>query len=140
MKNIVALKKLLYIATMSILLVVLCSWSDISFAAKASFIDSEKKLVEGSWVRFDAPYVIVLSPNQNGELLATYFNPQPIRVEKTETAEKDGLLYILVRLRDVHYEGSFYLLSYERAKDLLLGSYFHAASGQQFEVGFKRKK
>ena len=83
--------------------------------------------------------MIVLSHAQNGSLLATYFNPNPINVGKTETAEQDGMVQVMVELQDVNYLGSTYVLRYDRAQDVLQGIYFHPASKQSYEVGFVRQ-
>jgi hypothetical protein len=95
--------------------------------------------IQGSWIRKDAPYVIELRHAQGGKLQATYFNPRPIHVRKTETAEQDGVLQLLIELQDVNYPGSTYVLAYDRAQDLLGGIYFHPESKQSYEVGFVRQ-
>lgn len=95
--------------------------------------------MQGRWVRSDAPYVIELRQNNNYKLQALYFNPLPINVEKTETALKDGLQYVMIELQDVNYEGSVYLLNYNREQDALNGIYMHGASGQRFQVSFSRQ-
>lgn len=128
------------ILVVSCFFVVLCVWNKASLASDTPLFHSDMNMMQGLWVRADAPYLIELTENTNGELQASYFNRKSIHVEKTETAEKNGLLYVMVLLRDVNYQGSFYLLSYKRENDTLLGTYFHAASRQQFEVKFKRKK
>lgn len=100
---------------------------------------SDKISVQGRWVRSDAPYLIEITQAPDGQLQASYFNRKQIHVEKTETAVKDGLFYVMVLLKDVNYQGSYYLLSYDRVKDTLDGLYFHAASRQRFNVDFLRK-
>ncbi len=95
--------------------------------------------MQGRWVRTDAPYVIELRQNQSDKLQASYFNPRPIHVEKTETAKKDGLQYVMIKLQDVNYEGSVYLLNYDREQDALHGIYLHGGSGQRFQVSFSRQ-
>lgn len=95
--------------------------------------------IQGRWVRADAPYVIELRHVESGRLKAAYYNPQPIHVAKTEFAEQEGLLQVLIELRDVNYPGSTYVLTYDRATDHLIGIYFHPASQQTFEVTFLRQ-
>jgi len=95
--------------------------------------------IQGRWIRTDAPYVIELRHSQDGSLQAAYFNPKPIHVGKTETAEQGGLLQIMIELQDVNYPGSTYVLSYDRPQDLLRGIYFHPVSKQSYEVGFVRQ-
>jgi hypothetical protein len=108
--------------------------------AQATGLNSPDMLaIQGRWIRTDAPYVIELRRDKGGSLQATYFNPRPIHVGKTEFAEQDGRLQILVELQDVNYPGSTYVLSYDRPRDLLQGIYFHPASKQSYEVGFVRQ-
>ena len=95
--------------------------------------------LQGHWVRTDAPYVIELSHAQNGSLQAAYFNPKPIHVGKTETAEQGGLVQVLIELQDVNYPGSTYVLTYDRPQDLLKGIYFHPVSKQSYDVTFVRQ-
>ena len=95
--------------------------------------------IQGRWIRTDAPYVIELRHSQDGSLQAAYFNPKPIHVGQTETAEQGGLLQIMIELQDVNYPGSTYVLSYDRPQDLLRGIYFHPESKQSYEVGFVRQ-
>ena len=95
--------------------------------------------IQGRWIRTDAPYVIELRHSQDGSLQAAYFNPKPIHVGQTETAEQGGLLQIMIELQDVNYPGSTYVLSYDRPQDLLRGIYFHPATKQSYEVGFVRQ-
>ena len=99
----------------------------------------EMLALQGRWIRTDAPYVIELSYAQDGSLQAAYFNPRPIHVGKTETAEQDGLVQILIELQDVKYPGSTYVLTYDRPKDILKGIYFHPVSRQSYNVTFVRQ-
>ena len=125
----------LAIGALSLLLPVVC----VIAAETESLRSPDLLALQGRWVRTDAPYVIVLSHAQNGSLLATYFNPNPINVGKTETAEQDGMVQVMVELQDVNYPGSTYVLRYDRAQDVLQGIYFHPASKQSYEVGFVRQ-
>ena len=95
--------------------------------------------IQGRWIRTDAPYVIELRHAKDGSMQAAYFNPKPINVGKTEIAEQDGLVQILIELQDVNYPGSTYVLAYDRAKNVLQGIYFHPKSQQSYEVGFVRQ-
>ena len=99
----------------------------------------EMLALQGRWVRTDAPYVIELSHGQDGALQAAYFNPKPIHVGKTETAEQGGLIQVLIELQDANYPGSTYVLTYDRPQDLLKGIYFHPVSKQSYEVTFVRQ-
>lgn len=121
------------------LLAVMGLASGIALAQSTGPISPDMLAVQGRWVRTDAPYVIELRHATGGSLQAAYFNPQPIHVARTEFAEKNGLLQVMIELRDVNYPGSTYVLAYDRAQDLLRGIYFHPATRQTFEVGFVRQ-
>lgn len=108
-------------------------------AQDTGFLSPDYLAIQGRWVRADAPYVIELRNSKSNVLEATYFNPSPIHVEKTETAQKNGLQYVMIQLQDVNYEGSIYLLNYNRDQDALKGIYIHGKSGQRFEVSFSRQ-
>jgi hypothetical protein len=113
--------------------------SGIGQAQNSGTYSLELLAMQGRWVRTDAPYVIELRQNKSHKMQASYFNPRPIHVEKTETTQKDGLQYIMIKLQDVNYEGSIYLLNYNREQDALHGIYMHGASGQRFQVSFSRQ-
>ena len=130
-----------WIITAVCLLFAMCMGGRVVLAQETVTYSPDMLAIQGRWVRTDAPYVIELRPNQGDgvSLYASYFNPKPIHVGKTEIVEKDGLIHVLIVLQDVNYQGSFYFLSYDREKDTLQGSYFHAASRQQYDVDFARK-
>ena len=98
----------------------------------------DRQAIQGLWILTDAPYVIELRSTLGSgvSLQAKYFNPKPVNVEKTETIEKNAQLHVLVVLKDVNYQGSYYFLSYNREKDILQSNYFHAASQQKYKVNF----
>jgi len=93
----------------------------------------------GRWVRMDTPYVIeIQSASQDGTLQAAYYNPRSINVSVAEARDKDGTLEVFVELRDVNYPGSTYTLTYDRARELLIGVYFQAVMQQKYDVAFRR--
>lgn len=93
----------------------------------------------GRWLRADGGYVLELSDTApEGQLKAVYFNPRQINISHAEWKLKDGLLRVLIELRDVNYPGSTYTLDYKPATGALTGVYFQAALRQQFDVEFKR--
>jgi hypothetical protein len=121
-------------------LITLVSGEVIAEAEKSTIVRSLDVLaLQGSWVRTDSPYVIELHHSQDGSLQASYFNPKPINVGKTETAEQGGMVQIMIELQDVNYPGSTYVLSYDRSQDLLEGIYFHPVSKKSYPVSFVRK-
>jgi hypothetical protein len=98
------------------------------------------KLV-GRWLRPDGGYVLALSkPTADGQLTAAYSNPRPINVAGAEWKLQDDHLRVFVELRDTHYPGCTYMLVYQPDADRLMGVYFQAALGQQFDVVFERMK
>ena len=102
---------------------------------------ADKNVLVGNWVRTDAPYQIKISAvEEDGNLKAGYFNPNPINVGKAMWDNKDGLLKIYVELRDENYPGSNYKLNYSAEKDALAGEYFQAVEGSTYNVAFTRVK
>ena len=102
---------------------------------------TNKTLLEGDWLRTDASYRINISAlNDDGTLIAKYFNPKPINVGKANWEENYGNLKLTIELRDVNYPGSTYSLSYLPDKDMLAGEYYQAVEGLTFYVEFVRNK
>ena len=121
------------------LLVVMSFMASPAWAQPSGQISPDMMAIQGRWVRTDAPYMIELSHAGDGSLQAAYYNPRPIHVATTETAEQDGLLQVMIELWDVNYPGSTYLLTYDRARDFLGGYYVLPESQQTFEVFFVRQ-
>ena len=113
--------------------------SGIAQAQNGQIYSPDLLAMQGRWVRTDAPYIIELRQDKSHALQASYFNPRPIHVEKTETASEKGRQYVMIELQDVNYQGSVYLLYYDRGQDALHGIYMHGASGQRFQVSFSRQ-
>ena len=113
--------------------------STVSATEIATMPSPDMLALQGRWIRTDAPYVIELSHAKGGSLQAAYFNPKPIHVGKTETAQQGGVVQVLIELQDVNYPGSTYVLSYDRTQDMLKGIYFHPVSKQSYEIGFVRQ-
>lgn len=123
----------------SLLLFLLLMTCDVVLAQQKAYYSPDLMAMQGSWIRTDAPYVIELRHSKSSGLKATYFNRRYINVEKTETAVKDGLQYVMIKLQDANYDGSLYLLSYYRSHDMLKGVYMLGSNGQRFQVSFSRK-
>ena len=95
----------------------------------------------GRWQRTDAGYVIEISRiDAGGKIAAGYFNPRPINVSRAKASMQKGYIKVKVELRDSGYPGSRYTLIYDQPKDRLIGFYYHAVSGQNFDVVFLRQK
>jgi hypothetical protein len=101
----------------------------------------EIKLLAGKWQRSDGNYTIeVFSVAPGGKADAGYFNPGPIHVEKAEWKTAENRLYFRIILKDVNYPGSNYTLEYIPGKDVLVGNYFQAVQGVNYDVTFTRIK
>jgi hypothetical protein len=102
---------------------------------------ADKNVLVGNWFRTDADYRIQISKiNEEGTLVANYYNPNPINVGKADWEESYGYLKIIIELRDVNYPGSTYTLSYLPDRDILAGDYYQAVEGLTFYVEFARRK
>jgi len=105
------------------------------------FAADDFKPLLGRWQRTDGGYIIeIRNIDTDGKITAGYFNPNPINVEQAQASMDKGHFKVEVTLRDVGYPGSAYTLVYTPEKDALLGYYYHAVSGQNFDVFFVRMK
>ena len=96
--------------------------------------------LKGTWVRPDGGYRIEIGNiSANGELEATYFNPNRLPFEKAQAKLAGGTLRVAFELRAGGYNGSTYELTYDPASDRLVGVYFQAVMKQKFDVYFVRK-
>jgi uncharacterized protein (DUF2147 family) len=118
------------------------AWTNASAAdSTQSLRKTDTQQLFGRWIRPDGGYVLELKPTgKDGSLQAAYFNPRSINVSRAELRRKGGTISIFVELRDVNYPGSTYNLHYDPKTDRLLGTYYHAALRQLFEVEFERFK
>jgi len=99
-----------------------------------------RKLI-GRWLRPDGGYVIdIRKIDADGQVDASYYNPQPINVSRAEVIGMDSGIKLFIELQDVGYPGSTYTLIYNPHKDMMFGLYYQAAMGQNFDVMFVRKK
>ncbi len=103
------------------------------------FRPADLRALAGRWVRMDTPYVLeITGAGDDGTLKAGYYNPRSINISRAEARDDEGELKVFVELRDVNYPGSTYNLTYDRARDLLVGVYFQAVTGQKYDVTFGR--
>jgi len=99
-----------------------------------------KKLL-GQWLRPDGGYILeIKSIDENGQMQASYFNPQPIHVSKAEVKTEAGATRLFVELQDTGYPGCTYKLLFDPASDTLVGTYFQAAMREEFSIAFERHK
>jgi hypothetical protein len=139
MKGTPIFKEIWRLTVVVCLLIIMFFTASSSWAQPAGQISPDMLAIQGLWMRTDAPYVIELRHAEGGALRAAYYNPRPIHVARTEFAEQEGLLKVMIELQDVNYPGSTYVLVYDRGQDHLRGIYFHPESQQTFEVEFVRQ-
>ena len=97
--------------------------------------------VMGRWQRTDGGYVIEIRRiDADGTVDAGYFNPRAINVSRAKASLYKVYIKVEVELRDRGYPGSTYTLVYDQPKDRLIGFYYHAVSGQNYDVVFVRQK
>jgi hypothetical protein len=99
-----------------------------------------KELI-GRWIRNDAGYVIeIKSIDAEGKMEAGYYNPRPIYVSVAKAIREKTGIKIFIELRDVGYPGSTYTLVYVPQNKVLVGFYYQAGLGQNFDVLFTKMK
>ena len=95
----------------------------------------------GRWVRPDGGYVITIkSVEVGGKLDAEYANPKLLPFARAEASHDGPTIKIFLELRAGGYNGSTYTLTYDRATDVLKGTYFQAVVQQKFDVYFMRAR
>ncbi len=108
-------------------------------AAHTMVFAADFQALIGRWQRTDGGYIIeIRSIDTDGKIKAGYFNPRPINVSRAQASMDTDHIKVEVELRDPGYPGSTYTLVYAPEKDTLFGYYYHAASGQRFDVLFVR--
>ena len=97
-------------------------------------------VLKGNWVRPDGGYRIeIKGVAANGELDATYYNPNRLPFAKAQASLEGATLRANFELQAGGYNGSTYELTYDPASDRLKGIYYQAVVKQKFEVFFTRK-
>lgn len=102
---------------------------------------AERELLVGRWVRTDSNGAYTLeirSASDKGNLDVSYFNPNPVNVGRSEWNKEQGSMTVVVELNDVNYPGSTYTLSFSKTNDQLVGSYYQAVQGANYDVAFMR--
>lgn len=127
--------------TGSLLFATIVGFGFFYWQAAAGDQQTDPAILTGRWQRPDGGYVLQLDAiGPGGIVSASYFNPRPINVSRSQWQVKDGQVELFVELRDVHYPGSTYTLTYRGEKDRLAGIYYQAALRQRFAVEFVRIK
>jgi hypothetical protein len=97
-------------------------------------------VLEGAWVRPDGGYLILIKKvGANGQLEASYFNPQPLPFAKAQVTREGTAVRLAFELQAGGYSGSTYDLVYDAASDRLKGVYYQAVAKQRYDVYFTRK-
>jgi hypothetical protein len=103
--------------------------------------DSLQKMLKGKWLRSDGTYIIeIFSIKPDGVMDAGYFNPNPINVGKSGWSLRDGEIVYEIILKDINYPGSKYNLIYDKKNNYLVGNYYQAVQGINYDVVFTRSK
>ena len=85
-----------------------------------AFTAEETDSFIGRWVRIDGSYLLEIKAiNDDDSIEAAYFNPKPINVVEAKVVREEDKVGIFVKLRDVHYPGSYYALNHYEEKDSL---------------------
>lgn len=99
------------------------------------------KELEGSWIREEGGYVLILQDiRDDGSIKAFYLNPRSINVHEATWKFEDDRILLYVEMRDVNYPGSNYTLMYRASNDTLWGNYFQAIQKQTMDVRFVRSR
>jgi hypothetical protein len=97
--------------------------------------------LKGRWQRPEENYEITIRDvAQDGTVKAAYFNGMNINVSQARATKEGEHIKLFVELRDVNYPGSTYRLNYLPETDEMVGVYYQAALGQEFQVVFQRRE
>ena len=103
--------------------------------------DSVQLLLKGKWLREDGTYTLeIFSVSADGVMDAGYFNPGPINVGKSGWMISQDIIMLEIIMKDVNYPGSKYNLFYDKISGCLIGNYFQAVQGINYDVIFRRQK
>ncbi len=128
-------KKQLYLIAAAVLAVAVISVYSLA-EKKADYSQ-----IVGQWVRASGGYVLDIQNVQpDGKLQAAYLNPKSINVSQAQVNDKTGTIELFVELRDRHYPGSYYTLTYDTQSDRLVGIYHQLVIGRNYNVVFSRKQ
>ncbi len=106
----------------------------------SSYEPEDYKDLVGRWVRASGGYVLDIQTVQSdGKLELAYLNPRPINVSQALANTEAGRINVFVELRDRHYPGNYYTLTYDSQNDRLVGVYHHLGIGRNMDVFFSRR-
>jgi hypothetical protein len=128
-------KKLIIATSVLVILLLVIYFSFLNNSNQA------QQQLEGMWLRSDGTYKIEIKKVQDeGKLVAAYFNPNPINIGRSGWRIQNEELQIYVELQDENYQGSMYQLTFDDQTGKLVGTYYQAVSGQTYEVNFTQTK
>ncbi|MHC5061299.1 MAG: hypothetical protein ACYTFK_09480 [Planctomycetota bacterium] len=103
--------------------------------------DADYSQIIGQWVRGSGSYVLdIQKVRSNGKIDASYLNPKSINISRANVSIEAGKINLFVELLDSYYPSSYYTLTYDPQKDLLVGIYHHLGIRQNISVSFSRKQ
>ncbi|MCD4736006.1 MAG: hypothetical protein K8R53_08185 [Bacteroidales bacterium] len=86
-----------------------------------------EEILAGTWIRLDGTYRIhILEVKPKGELVARYFNPEPINISRASWRFEEDILKVFIEFQDVNYPGSRYHLTYNEKTGRLDATYYQA--------------
>ena len=97
--------------------------------------------LRGRWLRPDGGYILeIRGIDPSGNMDCGYYNPQPIHVSKAWAKREGTTTRVFVELRDSGYPGCTYDLTYDPREDVLVGTYYQAATRETYEIFFARMR
>ena len=120
------------------ILTVVCVTAFVVYHQRSETADYGRLI--GQWVRPDGGYVLdIRNVRSDGKLVLAYLNPRPINVSKAQANIKSGRINLFIELRDKGYPGSYYTLTFNSERNLLVGVYHHLGLNQNFDIYFVRR-
>lgn len=118
-----------------------CSEEKSPDVKKVQSTEIDPQKLAGRWLRPDGGYILEISNIKiDGSLNAAYFNPNSINIVESKWRWHETRLQVYVKFDDINYTGSTYSLEYLSNQDRLIGNYYQAVMGQNFDVVFIRKE
>ena len=91
----------------------------------------------GEWIRPDGGYKLLISSvDEQGNLTASYFNPNPIKIAEARVLRGKKLTKIFIKFDDKNYRGSTYTLNYSENEPFLQGKYYQALLKKTYDIIF----
>ena len=108
------------------------------FLNKGGREESVAEKLTGKWIRDDGDYTLdIESVNENGTLNASYFNPKPIELGRTEWMMYKNKLHVLVELKGPYVLSKCQLV-YDAESKKLNGTFFQAVEQETYPIFFNK--